>query len=241
MNAVKLDPGLYTNVFKVEVQPEITSVMVASAATHPDLRALRQQIEGREWNCRVYQAGNRIFGYGPGCSELAAMSFQPEKISLRSEPSFCARVVSEGLTDHLKQRTYREQSGKGRITLYEPQRHGQLAGGQVHVYKGFDLRTIWWSEGKKLLFGLAVDVCWEICDKNGRRLSPAEIAKYNAMRELGRLQEELLPTGQFNTEVARLRLQNHILPFIAQICNFPLPCSGTATISPTPVRVILGG
>jgi hypothetical protein len=241
MSATYLDPGLYTNVFEVRVPDELVTVMVASTAEFPDLRPIREEIRKMSLACWVYQVGDRVYGYGDKCEILMERSFQQQTIRLREEPRLCARLIQEGLVHHLRGQGYREWSGKGRVTLYEPEPYRIIASSQLRVYRGYDLRTIWWKQYKDILFGLVVDVCWEIQDSAGNRLNPSEIARYGAMREIGQIQEELLSTGQINTEVARLRLQNHILPFVNKHGCFPLPCGGTAKLSEVPVRVVLGG
>jgi len=241
MSAVQLDPGLYTNVFEVEVPEDPIQVMSAPAAAYPDLRRLREEISQNVRVCRVYRVRDRIFGYGEGRETLRAKSFKPTEIRLRDEPDLCKRLILEGFVDYLKGQGYRERSGMGRVTLYEPKFYRKAAGGQIQVYRGYDLRTIWWRQDGETTFGMIVDVRWEILDRSGRRLSSPEIAQYRATRQVAQIQEEFLPTGQINTEVARLRLQNHILPFAHQHCRFSLPCGGEAKVSNAPIRVILGG
>ncbi len=241
MTAPTLQSGLYANVFQVEIPDEPVSVMVASTATFPDLRPLREEIAQRYWNCRVYRVRDRIFGYGGDRDVLRERSFEPTEIDLRDGPALCKRLILEGFADHLKGQHYRDRLGKGRVTLYEPNPYGEAVGGQIQVYRGYDLRSIWWKQDEEISFGLIIDVHWEIQDQGGRRLSSAEIVQYHAMRQIAQIQEEILPTGKINTEVARLRLYNHILPFVRQNCRFSLPCGGEARINRIPVRVILGG
>ncbi len=241
MSTAPLDPGLYVNVFHVEIPNEPASFMVAPTAICPDLRPIREEIARCSWNCRVYRVRDRVFGYGEEREVLRAKSFEPTEIRLRDESGLCKRLILEGLVDYLKGQGYRERSGKGRVTLYEPKPYREVAGGQIQVYRGYDLRTIWWKQDGEMAFGMIVDVRWEIRDRSGRRLSSPEIAQYRATRQIAQIQEELLPTGRINTEVARLRLQNHILPFVHQHSRFSLPCGGEATVSDVPIRVILGG
>lgn len=241
MKSIQLDPGLYTNVFEVRVPNDPVTVIVAPSAKYPDLRPLREEISRASWNCRVYRVGDRVFGYGEQRELLASKSFRPEMIRLQDEPALCGRLIQEGLADYLKNQGYREWSGKGRVTLYEPKPYRELVGPRLRVYRGYDLRTLWRRQDEDIVFGLVVDVCWEIQDSGGQRLSPSGIAQYNAMRQVAQIQEELLPTGQINTEVARLRLQNHILPFVRAHGSFSLPCGGDAKIGDTPMRVVLGG
>jgi len=238
IQSVPLDSGLYTNVFEVQIPAEPVDVMVASTSHYPDLRPLREEIKrNRCWVCRVR---GRVFGYGKERDVLANKSFQPEQLYLRDEPELCKRLILEGLSDQLRSKGYREWSGKARLTLYEPKSYREAAGGHLQVYRGYDLRSICWKQESQVRFGIVVDVCWEIQDEKGKRLSTPEIAAYNAMIEIGQIQDEFLTDGKINTEVARLRLQNHILPWVRDHSRFSLPCGGEATISTMPVRVIMG-
>lgn len=245
MTVVHLDPGLYTNVFHVDVPSDPVAVLVAQSSACPNLRELRIEIKAKGWDVRVYRARDKIFAYGPRKDVLKDVlvekPFQEQSILLHHEPEFCARCILEGLGDQLKGKGYREYHAKGRVTYYESQPYGITSEGNLRIYRGYDLRTIFWKEGEKLLFGLIVDIRWQIQDATGRRLGPAEIAQHGAMRECAQLQEEILHTGQINTEVSRLRLQQHILPFVDQHKSFPLPCGGMASIDTIPMRVILGG
>ncbi len=151
-------------------------------------------------------------------------------------------MITEGLTDLLRSQGYREWLGKGRTNLYEPQPFRKAAQGYLNVFRGYDLRSIYWRREEQALFGLVVDICWEIQDINGKRLSTPEIAQHNAMAEVAQIQEEYLPDNRINPEVSRIRLQKHILPFVQQNNRFSLPCGGSisATLSDVPLRVILG-
>lgn len=236
-----LDPGIYTNIFQVNVPTDPVDLLVAPSSAYPDLRTLRTEINENGWAIRVYRARDKIFGYGPQKDLLAERVFEKQKILLHQEPEFCARCILEGLGDQLKEQRYHEWSGKGRVTFYESNPYRIIHQGKLRVYRGYDLRTIFWRQEKELLFGLIVDIHWQIQDASGRRLSPAEITQYSAMRKIAQIQQELLPTGQINTKVSRLRLQQHILSFVEQYKSFPLPWGGTANVDTTPMRVILGG
>ncbi len=234
------DPGLYTNVFEVEVPSEPVAVMLAPASGYPDLRPLREEIKQNSWSCRVCRVRDRVFGYGEDCNELANKSFRLERLCLQGEPDLCKRLILEGLADLLGREGYRESSRIGRARLYEPKPYRSAARGQLQVYRGYDLRSIWWRQESQVHFGIVVDLCWEVQDGEGRRLSTPEIASRNAMMEIGQIQDEFLTDGKINTEVARLRLQKHILPWVGEHSCFPLPCGGEATIITVPVRVVIG-
>jgi hypothetical protein len=247
IQSVFLEPGLYTNVFEVVIPAKPVDVMVASTSHYPDLRPLREEIERNSWRCRVYRVRDRVFGYGGERNVLANKLFQATQLFVQNEPALCTRLILEGLSEQVRSKGYRECSMKGRLILYESKPYRMAAGGNIQVYRGYDLRSIWWQQESQVRFGIVVDVRWEIQDIAGKRLSPTEIASYNVMNvmynatmEIGQIQDEFLTNGKINTEVARLRLQNHILPWVRDHSRFSLPCGGEATISTMPVRVIMG-
>lgn len=239
IQSVFLDPGLYTNVFEVDIPAKPVDVMVASTS-EPNPGQLREEIERNSWVCRVCRIRGRVFGYGKERDVLANKSFQAEQLYLQDEPELCKRLILEGLSDQLLSKGYRKWSGKARLILYEPKPYRKAAGGRLQVYRGYDLRSICWKQESQVRFGVVVDVCWEIQDEEGKRLSTPEIAGFNAMMEIGQIQDEFLTNGKINTEVARLRLQNHILPWVREHSRFSFPCGGEATITTMPVRVIMG-
>lgn len=235
-----LDIGLYTNIFPVQFADATVDVMTAKSTDYPDLRRLREEIHAVSCNLRVYRMGDIVIGYGSDLDWLVDKKFEKKPFRLYEHPKWCTRMIMEGLTDRLKSLGYREWLGKGRIRLYEPQPFRQAAQGRLRVFRGYDLRAIYWYRDQQLLFGLIVDICWEIQDTSGTRLSTPAIAQYNATIEIGQIQEELLSNRQINPEVSRLRLQNHILPFVRQNNEFSLPCGEKATVDEIPLRVILG-
>jgi hypothetical protein len=237
-----LDPGIYTNIFQVQLPDTSVEAMTNSTGTCPTLRDLREEILASSQNIRVYRHDDIIFGYGPNSDWLIAKGFERQQVRLYDYPKWCSRMIVEGLVDYLTPQGYRPWSGIGRTKLYEPQPFSKAAHGRLRLFRGYDLRAIYRRTNQKLLFGLIVDICWEIQDASGKRLSTQEIAQHNAMGEIAQLQEEFLPGNRINPEVSRLRLQNHILPFVQKSNKFSLPCSGNVevTLSSVPLRVIVG-
>jgi len=235
-----LDPGIYTNIFPVKIPDASVEVMTIPASVYPSLRDLREQINASSRNLRVYRLEDVVLGYGSDLDWLIGKGFKRNQARLYDYPLWCTRMIIEGLTDLLRPQGYRQWLGKGRIKLYEPQPFQQAAQGRLRVFRGYDLRAIYWYRDQQLLFGLIVDICWEIQDTSGTRLSTPAIAQYNATIEIGQIQEEFLSNRQINPEVSRLRLQNHILPFVRQNNAFFLPCGEKATVDEIPLRVILG-
>jgi hypothetical protein len=242
MNRVSLDPGLYVNVFRVTLPDERVSVMVASPSDCPSLRELRNEIGRAAWQARVYRSDQDVFGYGPDMQQLGTKGFQLREVGLLDHPKWSTRLIIEGLGDRLKEQGYRWLVGLGRTTVYESQPYRTAASGQLRIFRGYDLRTIYLWKEHHPIFGLIVDICWEIQNGNGQRLGPATIAQYNAVAEVAQIQDEYLPGNRVNPEVSRLRLQNHILPFVRQHREFALPVSEDikATLEEIPLRVIVG-
>lgn len=218
------------------------NAFIASAETYPTLRDLRAFITQKNWKIRVYRDKNIIFGYGEDAHELASRGFQQQMIKLFDYPRWCARLITEGLADHLKDQGYHESLEKVHTTLYESRPYGSIANGKINVFRGYTFRTIYLWKDNQPVFGLIVDVCWKIEDENGRRLNTAEIAQYNAISQIAQIQDELLPNNKINLEASRLRLYNHILPFINMNRSFTLPLSERISVSieEIPVHVILG-
>jgi hypothetical protein len=242
MKNISLDPGIYTNIFRVFVPNERVTVMVAPESAFPSLHEIRMEIEQSGWRARVYQYGAQVFGYGQDMEQLASMGFQREKIRLLEYPGWCARLIAEGLSDYLKDRGYRECFGKGRKQLYEPNPYRTAAREQLQVFRGYDLRVLYvWREDQPI-FGLIVDICWEIQNREGKRLNTTEIAQYRAMAEIAQIQEEYLSDNRINPEVSRSRLLNHILPFVRSCKEFRLPiCENlNVQLEQTPLRVVVG-
>nr|BAL57125.1 hypothetical conserved protein [uncultured prokaryote] len=193
-----LDPGIYTNIFAVQIPDETVEVMCASADAYPSLREIRETIRVSSRSIRVYRLEGIVLGYGSDLDWFADKGFERQHKRLYDHPRWCSRMIVEGLVDLLKEQGYREWVGKGRTTLYEPQPFRQAAQGRFRVFRGYDLRSIhWWKENQPS-FGLIVDICWEIQDANGKRLSSPEIAQYNAMAEIAQIQEEFLPGNRIN-------------------------------------------
>lgn len=242
MVSKSLDTGIYTNIFPVQIPDATVEVMTAKASDYPDLKGLRKEIHASSCALRVYRLEDIILGYGSDLDWLADKRFERRWLRLYDHPKWCARMITEGLTDLLRSKGYREWLGKGRTKLYEPQSFRKAAQGHLNVFRGYDLRSIYRRREEQVLFGLIVDICWEIQDTNGKRLSTPEIAQYKAMSEITQIQEEYLSDNRVNPEVSRMRLQNHILPFVQQNNKFFLPCGEKieATLSEIPLRVILG-
>ena len=242
MNKLDLEPGLYVNIFKVNKPDNLeVTVFTTSASAYPDLRDLRSWISQTGLKAQVYRAGNHVFGYGEDAHKLASKGFQMQKVRLFDHPGWFTRLIKESFGDHLKNKGYRELGGKVGMTLYEPN-YQSAAGGKLLIYRGYYIRAIYLGNHPHYVFGLIIDCSWRILDANGHLLDTSAIKQYNAVTEVAQIQGELLPTNQINPEISRLRLRNHILPFVTENKEFALILGEkiNASLEESPTRIILG-
>lgn len=242
MGSVYLDPGSYVNIFMVFLPDECVDVVACLPSPCPSLNDLRKEINKEGWNVRIYKSDDFVLGYGQDTEQLLLKGFRRQELRLLDYPKWCTRLIMEGLTDHLTAQQYRMQPNKGRKRFCEPKPYQITTRGQLNVFRGYDLKVIYWRRDRQPIFGLVVDIFWNIEEVNGRRLNSVEIAQYGASFEVAQIQGEYLPSNRINPEASRLRLQNHILPFVAQHKEFALPLSEgiKVTLNETPIRVILG-
>jgi len=252
MNRIHLDPGIYLNIFPVELPEDTLTMVVAPRSSFQDLRALRQSLLEAGNKVWVYADGDVVYGYGPDTASLERQGFQKTSLRLAEVPRLARKVVVEGLVNALRGEGYETLPRKWRWQLYHPGQFKEVAGGKIRVYRGYDLRaidlrTISWEDVAidQLVFGLVVDIVWILRDNNNQPINMRQIRQqygYNATIAVGEIQGEYLPgSSKINTEVARERFQEHILPFVQSHREFELPCVGKARLLPEPIRVILGG
>jgi hypothetical protein len=239
-----LEPGLYVNIFPVTFSEEPIGFMAASRDSLSDLRPLRTRLQDKEWNIRLYSQGNKVYGYGADMDCLASEEFEEEIVYLANLPELTAHLIVEGILDLLRKEGYETHIDKVRSKVFHPSRSTPAANGRIKVYQGYDLKSIFWRDqfSGKLAFGLVVDATWSIRDESGQSLNMHQIAQLNAATQVAQIQGEYLPrSSRINTEVARQRLQEQILPFVQVHPTFELPCKAAAQVSPQPIRIIIGG
>ena len=242
-----LDPGIYTNIFPVEVPKEAIPMMQAPRSRFPDLRSLRQELLEKNQRAWVYAEGDTVYGYGPDAQILEKFGFQDVSLGLMEVPRLATRIIIEGFVNTLREQGYEIHFRKGHWQVYSPRKYTSVARGVVLVYRGYDLRPLFWKDlaTGEITFGIIVDVTWAFRDNANQALNLAQIKRrYGGyvVLAIGQAQGEYLPgTRRLNTEVARQRLQEHVLPFVQKHLEFTLPCGGDAHLMPVPVRVVLGG
>jgi len=247
MNRIHLDPGIYLNVFPLKLPEDALTIMTAPRALFQDLRPLRQRLIEAGRDTWVYADEDIVYGYGPDAASLETQGFQEASLRLVEAPRLATRVIVEGLVNALKAEGYEALPRKGRWQVYHPSQFTRVASGRVRVHRGYDLRASFWKDtvADQLAFGLIVDIIWALRDNTNQPLNMRQIRQqygYSATIAIGQVQGEYLPrSSRLNTEVARQRFQEHILPFVQSHSKFDLPCGGRARLLPEPIRVILGG
>lgn len=241
-----LDSGIYVNLFPVEISEREFELMVTPRASFQDLRLLREWIKTEHIDACVYADEKTVYGYGPEKDKLETQGFQRASLQFTDVPRLTTRIIIEGLVGKLKSKGYEILRRKGRWRAYHPKESTEVAERRIRVYLGYDLRATFWKDiaANNLAFGLIVDVSWLLKDSQGQPVSMSRIRRhygYHAIIAIAQVQQEYLPgSSKLNTEVARQRFHDHILPFVRTHSTFDLPCGGQARLLEKPVRVIVG-
>src|SRR5260370_24170117 len=242
---IGLEPGIYVNVFQVTVPEEPIRFIVTSRAHFPDLRPLRKRFQDEERHTQVCAPSNsdKVYGYGSEIDYLLNEGFEEELLILVNFPQLTTYLIGDGLLNLLKTEGYEVRFGKVRLMVFHPDRFKTAANNNIKIYQSYDLKATFWREPnlEKLTFGLVVDITWSIRDKYEKPLNMQHVAQFNAVTQIAQIQGEYLPDGaRINTEVARQRFQEQIVPFVQEHPRYELPCGGIARLSSQPIRVILG-
>jgi len=236
--------GLYVNLFPVQVPDDPIQLMAVDRSRYPDLRLLRDDLQRPGQMAWLYADGDKVYGYGRDCDILASRDFVKLEIRLEDAPSLTGRMVLEGFLERINREGYMPVWGKGRCRTFNWNRYQTTRDGQVRVCHGYDLRSLFLYDANtaKMVFGLVIDATYAFKDQAGEPLSPYEIRRRfgsQALRQVRQIQGDLIPTG-INTEVARQRLLEDVLPFVSRFPSFHLPCDVRVSLSPEPVRIVLG-
>lgn len=246
ITVARLDVGLYLNLFPVEVPAYPIRFLAADSSLHPDLRPLRDELTQLGKRVWVYADGDKVYGYGQDCDLLRSKHFYDTDITLPSRPRLTARMILDGFVDCIKQDNYTLLERKGRCEVLNLAEYQLTIDGNVRLYRGFDLRSLFLKDQEtgELVFGLIVDVTYTLRDHSNESLNAHDIRERfgsTTLSEVRQIQGDLLPSGRINTEVARQRLLNHILPFVHRFTEFQLPCGIKVSLHYEPTRIILGG
>jgi len=239
---LKIEPGIYLNLFPVDIPEHPVDLMVIERNRYPDLRELRNELKN---TIKVYADEDKVYGYGADAIILKENGFKETKISLYQIPRLTSRMILEGFMERIRLNNYEVIGRKGRCKIFNWDVFKLTSDKKVKVFNGFDIRSIFIlnPQENKLVFGLIVDVVYAFKDNSDHPLNTYFISKNygsQTFSEVRRIQGELIPTG-INTEIARQRLLEHILPFIRNYSEFELSCGLKVNLAVQPIRVILGG
>lgn len=246
MDIVQLQPGIYTNIFPVNLPEEPITVMVIERARAADLRGLRAEVAQAGVQVRVYAHRDRVYGYGQDAVDfLSFKGFQETQIALPSVSALGAQLVIDGIVSLALKRGFWQKnktspfSVMGRTEIFRPQPAGVVAGGNVKVFAGYDLRCAYHAGVESL--GLIVDVIWAYQDSNRNQLSTRQMRALNALTEALIVQEEYLrgTNNRVNQQISQIRMHRYTLPFVQEFAQVPLPCGGQAKIESAPFSVML--
>jgi hypothetical protein len=241
---MSLDVGYYTNIFPVEFSTNSASLMITERSKYPDLRSLRDEVEGSKQQVSVYSEGKVIFGYGDDMAWLQCKGFAPEEVNLYETPRLTGRMVLEGFIAEVVKYGGTPLFGKGRCRIFNWDKYRPTSKDEVRVHSGFDVRSIFLRnpDTGDLFYSLIIDIAYALRDPEGQPLNSHQISiRYgsNTFREVRQLQGDIIPTG-INSEVSRQRFLSQIIPSVRKYCEFELPCGVAAEITAEPCRVIVG-
>jgi len=242
---IHLDPGIYLNVFPISIPQNAFEIMKAPRGLFSNLQQLRQKLEGLGKKAWLYVDKDVVYSYGSDAGVLEKEGFQKTYLRLTTAPKLATHIITKGIVNTLIKDGYKTIPRKARLQLYHPNQFSKVADGNVRIYRGYDLRSIFWKDAatRQITFGLIVDVIWILRDSSNKPINMYKIRKqygYQAVITIGQIQGEYLPnSNRINSEVARQRFRDHILPFVRRYSEFDLPWGGQARILPEPVRVIL--
>lgn len=241
-----IDPGFYVNIFPIRIEKEKTKVMITDRKSYPDLRPLREEIEGENKNVHVYAVEDKVYGYGKDKEWLEQRGFTEIEINLKENPKLTSRIIFEGILENAERLGFypRFKKENGRCRLFD-NNFKLTSDSNVKVFTGYDIRIIFFRSpiDEELKFGLICDVVYTLRDNNNNPLNFHQIVeRYGSetLKEIRRIQKDLIPTG-INTEVARQKLLEDIIPFVEKIREISLPFNDIkAFVSTSPLRIVVG-
>jgi len=230
--------------FPIKISGDHFNAMVIERRRLKNLTYLRERIKKAGKVIYLYAWYDRVYGYGRDLNWLANEGFRPLELSIYDVPRLTSRMILDGILDKAMNLGFNPIFSKGRVKLFSPKNFNITSNKRVFVYKGYDLRVFFFKfePRKQIIFSLVCDVIFFIRDEKDRPLNFREIiSKYgtSTLREVRIIQGDLIPTG-INTEIARQRFLDDIIPFVRRIGDFKLNCGLTASINHNPIRIIIG-
>lgn len=237
-------PGFYINIFQVKFDPVREQLHVQDSSSGPAVRQLRKKYEASGLRLRFHYSSQTktTYAYGPDRRKASAEGFAAAEISLPSVPDLARRVMLDGFVDHFAGTGHKIERAFGRYTIVQPNPQWKSGDGCVSLFKGFDVNSVMWSDPRSedLCFGLVVDLRWLTRDASSASLKPAAVAAMGLSLDVARAQGELLPgTAKINTEVARLHLEESILPFVKSNSRIMLGGGAGLVLDEAPVRIVV--
>ncbi|GBC73200.1 hypothetical protein HRbin04_00596 [archaeon HR04] len=258
-----LDPGYYSNLFKISVTPTDIEIMVAERNRFSDLRHLRTEIKESNKHIFVYappeqseqltgkgsnlrKVSKNLYGFGRDCSWLAKKEFNLENIHICDEPRLTCYIIRQAICEEVKRLGYQPETGKGRDVYWSEPR--LICDSKIKIFTGYDSRIIFLQDPieKVLNFIFILDVKYKIKDYADTPLNYRNILENfgsSTLKEIRQIQKDLIPTG-INKEVSRQRLLEDILPFVERISTITFPVSNSENISikidTNPTRILEG-
>ncbi|MBC7094480.1 hypothetical protein [Thermococcus sp.] len=253
MRSSDLDPGIYLNMFEVKLPEDPTvSIMISNfdriQEQYGTLKELKHKLEENGWQVYLYRDDKLVYGYGAGMDILKQYGFRNVSINLLETPKLTSRMILEGFVNELKTSGFSQlgKEHKGRVELFDMSHPVTISNGEIFIYKGLDIRSIFLKdhETDDINFWIIVDITYLVRDKVGTPLNPQEIVRTygrEAYIQIKKIQGELLSNGRINTMAPKERFKQ-IMSIIQNYSSaFDLPCGIQASLIKRPVSIVIGG
>jgi len=240
----RIDPGIYTNFFQVEVENfDKAGVFCADVNSAGSANELRPRLRAH-----VHQIGSTVFGYGAGSEDLTVLGFITPDSEVLKNPDLVARVMIDGFLDRLEELGYHTERSRIRHRVYHPERAIAVSLRQIRIVPGYMLRSSFFRDplGEDLVYGLVIDP-WYRLEMNGNPANFGEIRQFANVQATsaasGIISEVMVKIGMLtpyrkrNRESFKAKVER-TLALLAEAGEFSVGGS-SFRISPEPTRVIL--
>ena len=175
MQGEKMEIGVYSNIFPVEIINPTIIIMVTQRKNYPSLKELREKLP----MVKLYAVDDKIYGYGSEQKILSDYKFIPKELNLYEVPKLACRMIKDVFADYLKGLGYQIDIQKYRERAIDVQHPLSVSIPQIKIYKAFEYRAIYFKNplNGKLVFGIIPDLKYNYT-WDGIPSSPQDIKNY---------------------------------------------------------------
>jgi len=238
--------GNFANLFVVELEREILSLVEDERSKYNSLKELRRQCSSF-----IYADADKIYGYGKDLSDLKKIGFRDIRINASDIPRTTCRIILDGFCARLNSLFYKVERFTPAAQAFDIKNPIALSLPEIMLLKGCEFRTVFLKHPleKTLMFGLIVDLKFRL-ECNGQPSSYFYIRNFvsrkygdqvarEVIREIRVKTGDLTPTGRRNSEASRIRYET-ILDIMHKVGGkLELPTGDFASLTLEPVNIVI--